>query len=39
MIGGGARAMLQHGLDATGGYDAETLDRLHRCCSTIMKPT
>ncbi|WP_347091306.1 HAD family hydrolase [Sphingomonas parapaucimobilis] len=30
MIGGGARAMLQHGLDATGGYDAETLDRLHR---------
>ncbi|MDZ7280529.1 phosphoglycolate phosphatase [Sphingomonas sanguinis] len=31
MIGGGARAMLQHGLDATGGdYDTETLDRLHR---------
>ena len=30
MIGGGARAMLQHGLDATGGYDADTLDRLHR---------
>jgi phosphoglycolate phosphatase len=30
MIGGGARAMLQHGLDATGGYDAETLDGLHR---------
>jgi phosphoglycolate phosphatase len=30
MIGGGARAMLQHGLDATGGYDVETLDRLHR---------
>lgn len=30
MIGGGARAMLQHGLDATDGYDPETLDRLHR---------
>ncbi len=30
MIGGGARAMLRHGLDATGGYDAETLDLLHR---------
>ena len=30
MIGGGARAMLQHGLDATGDYDADTLDRLHR---------
>lgn len=30
MIGGGARAMLQHGLDATGGHDADTLDRLHR---------
>lgn len=29
MIGGGARAMLRHGLDATGGHDAETLDRLH----------
>lgn len=30
MIGGGARAMLRHGLDATGGHDAEMLDRLHR---------
>jgi len=29
MIGGGARAMLRHGLAATGGHDAETLDRLH----------
>ncbi|KQO52814.1 HAD-IA family hydrolase [Sphingomonas sp. Leaf257] len=29
MIGGGARAMLRHGLDATGGHDTETLDRLH----------
>ncbi|WP_322965544.1 HAD-IA family hydrolase [Sphingomonas fuzhouensis] len=30
MIGGGARAMLHYGLDATGGYDPETLDALHR---------
>lgn len=30
MIGGGARAMLQHGLDATGGYDEAGLDALHR---------
>ena len=30
MIGGGARAMLRHGLDATGGCDDETLDTLHR---------
>lgn len=30
MIGGGARAMLKHGLDATGGYDEATLDALHR---------
>lgn len=30
MIGGGARAMLRHGLDATGGCDTETLDVLHR---------
>ena len=29
-IGGGARAMLRHGLDATGGCDDETLDTLHR---------
>ncbi|MDY0957335.1 HAD-IA family hydrolase [Sphingomonas sp. CFBP8993] len=29
MIGGGARAMLKHGLDATGGYDETTLDTLH----------
>ncbi|WP_312487068.1 HAD-IA family hydrolase [Sphingomonas sp.] len=30
MIGGGARRMLEHGLAATGGYDPETLDILHR---------
>lgn len=30
MIGGGARAMLRHGLDATGGCDDATLDLLHR---------
>ena len=30
MIGGGARAMLRHGLDATGGHDDATLDVLHR---------
>lgn len=30
MIGGGARAMLKHGLDATGGYDEATLNTLHR---------
>ncbi len=30
MIGGGARAMLRHGLEATGGYDDAMLDTLHR---------
>lgn len=30
MIGGGARAMLAHGLEATGGYDEGMLDVLHR---------
>lgn len=30
MIGGGARAMLKHGLEATGGYDDAMLDTLHR---------
>ncbi len=30
MIGGGARAMLTHGLEATGGYDDAMLDMLHR---------
>ncbi len=30
MIGGGARAMLTHGLEATGGYDDAMLDTLHR---------
>ena len=30
MIGGGARRMLEHGLAATGGCDAETLDVLHQ---------
>lgn len=30
MIGGGAKVMLQHGLDATGGCDAEEARRLYK---------